>query len=183
MKNKVQPAKPNATHKLELLTMEVNKLAKQNEIIAEEIDRIANLVTALGKRLNAIIKAGDEGQSINSKIVHSILVNGEATMMAAKTKALVDAKILKASESGIVEENSFVILKELNEAGEVVNPRIQFNVQSEQILDEARQLLIGKKAGEIFNSLGNTNKFEVLEVYEVSTEIGKEEAKAENQAE
>lgn len=160
-----KPERANASQKLEALEKEVLRFHKQNEIIIQEIDRIANLMNKLGDRLNAMIRLGDLNQPLNSKNVKKLLMEGAAKELKEKADHLVGKNVLKASETGEVGEKSFVVVREVNASGEEINPRAQFVLST--LEKESQDLMLGKKVGDYVQKEGNDNKLEILEVYEI----------------
>ena len=157
------PAKLNASQKLQSLEDQAIRQANQIQIMAEEIDRLGSVIQALAKRINAIVRTGDEGQQIGSKQINNLLIEDAAKELANKTQYLIDQGVLTASQ-GDVGRNSFVVGQEIDSESNVVNPRVQFAVLS--LDQDAQDKVIGKKLGELISGDDGVS-MEILEIYDI----------------
>lgn len=144
---KQENSKLNASQKLELLENVCKRQSEQIEILASELDRLSNLVLALGKRVNAIVKTGDEGQQINSKQVNDLLILDAARELEDKVNFLIEKGILVSDNESQINEMSFVVGRETDSSGSEINPRIQFAFKSLQ--KEGQDKVLGKKVGDV----------------------------------
>lgn len=158
-------SKANASQKLEALQDLVAKQSNQIGILAEEIDKLAKSLNALGKRVNAIVRSGDEGQQISSRQVNSLLIADAAKELEAKVEFLVNQGVLSLDNSKDIDDNSFVVGRELNSEGEEINPRVQFAVRS--LRKEGQDKVLGRKTGDLI--LGEDGfSMEILQVYSIN---------------
>lgn len=148
--------KLNGTAKLEALEKNVaalanalqdtvNRIDQQFKIVAEELNRVNEINVALAKRLNAIIKAGDEG-GVTSDGVKDQIVNEAAKELEGKVRMLVDQGVLVRDDSKLIDDDTFVVGREIDSEGKQINPRTQFLVRALQ--EEAKAAVLGKKAGD-----------------------------------
>lgn len=158
--------KMNASQKLEALENIIQKQSNQINIIADEIDRLSNVITALAKRVNAIVRTGDEGQKISTEQVNALLVSDAAKELQGKVNFLVQQGILVLNNNKEIDDNTFVVGRELNSEGEEINPRVQFAVKS--LEQDGQNKVKGKKAGDSIVGDDGIN-MEILEVFDIVT--------------
>jgi hypothetical protein len=163
-----ETSKMNATQRIEalenLFSSLGGRLDEQFKIVADEINRLNELNVALAKRLNAIIKAGDEGD-INNKSVKGIIISEAAKELKSKVDMLVEQGILTLNNDREIDDNTFVVAREIDSEGEEINPRTQFLVGSLQ--EEAKKLVLGRKAGDSVNDAGLKQTLIIMETYDV----------------
>jgi hypothetical protein len=159
-----KPSKLNASQKLESLENMTERQARQIEIMAEEIDRLSGVITALAKRVNAIVRAGDEGQQISSKQVNTLLVADAAKELEGKVNFLVDQGVLILDNTNEVGLESFVVGREVDSEGVEVNPRVQFAVKS--LEEDGKSKVSGKKVGDLISGDDGIN-MEILQIYSI----------------
>jgi hypothetical protein len=173
MKKSAATAKPesklNASQKLEALETKItdleSKLDRAIQLLLERVNSLADTDVALAKRINAIVKAGDEG-GVTTDSVKTAVVNQAATELKARVQMLIDNGLLTLDNESPITSESFVVGRELSSEGEEINPRIQFAVKSLQ--QEVQDTLIGKKAGESISDEKSQTSMEITEVYTIN---------------
>lgn len=156
-----QPPKQNAAQKLEALENAFMQQNAQIEILAEEIDRLRELVVALNKRLNASIQATDTGTSVNQ-----IIMDENQKELKAKIDFLVEQGVLQRDDNQQIDEQTFVVGRELDQEANVINPRVQFAVNT--VDNSLKSALMGKKAGDVVAYDEKEPSLEVTEVYKIT---------------
>ena len=63
----------------------------------------------------------------------------------------------------VVGDNSFIVARELDDAGQVVNPRIQF--LTAKLMPELRDKFVGKQTGELIKTEEGKLSLELMEIY------------------
>lgn len=179
---KAEPSKLNASQKLEALENKItdmeSKLDRAIQLLLERVNSLADTDVALAKRINAIVKAGDEG-GVTTDSVKTAVVNQAATELRARVQMLIDNGLLTLDNESPITTESFVVGRELSSEGEEINPRIQFAIKSLQ--QEVQDTLIGKKAGESIPDEKSQTSMEITEVYTINQP--KVEASEEQEAE
>lgn len=172
-KGKQQPLqKLTAAQRLEALEQQFLATLQNQKVLASEIDNLRQTMAALARRLNATIKVGESG-SISNESVNDILVQENTIELKGKIDFLVQQGVLKPSESGEIGTKSFVVGRELDEDRNVINPRIQFALQS--IIPETKDLLMGKKVGDVVkNEQGDGLLMEVVEIFDIAEKVQKD---------
>lgn len=162
-------SKLNASQKLEALETKItdleSKLDRAIQLLLERVNSLADTDVALAKRINAIVKAGDEG-GVTTDSVKTAVVNQAATELKARVQMLIDNGLLTLDNESPITTESFVVGRELSSEGEEINPRIQFAVKSLQ--QEVQDSLIGKKAGESISDEKSQTSMEITEVYTIN---------------
>lgn len=160
--------KLNATQRLEALEKAFAnlsaKLEQQFAIVADELNRQNEISTALAKRLNAIVKAGDNG-GVSTEAVKDAIVSEAAKELKAKVDFLVEQGLLVLNNDKAIDENTFFVGREVDFEGNEVNPRTQMLVSSLQ--KEAQERLIGKKVGDEVKDETIKQTLLITEIYEV----------------
>jgi len=143
--------------------------ANQNmQFLAQEMDRIRQTITALARRVNATIKAG-ETDGVSNDVVNKILVEENVEELKGKIDFLLEQKVLEKTKKKKIHERSFVVGRELDEESNVVNPRMQFALAS--LNEEAKTKVTGKKIGELVEDFsGDGLTLEITELYDIAEE-------------
>lgn len=166
-----QNEKLNASQRLELLESLVKTQSNQIQVMAQEIDKLGSVTSALVKRINAIVRSGDEGQQVNSKQINSLLISDAAKELEGKVNFLVEQGVLSLDNTNLVGLDSFVVGREVNSDGEEINPRIQFAVRS--LKQEGQDKVLGKKVGDVISGEDGIG-MELLQVYSISQQTAQE---------
>ena len=182
-KQKNNPGKVNKLTADQRLKAMENILANHHgkfDILADEIDKVSNLLLTLNKKVNAILEAGDGG-AINKDSVSGILLDKAVQELKGKVDELVNLKAIEVAKDGSVEdERHFVVAREVDADGNVVNPRTQFAVIS--LPEELRKQFVGQKVGDMIKSEDSEVSVEILEVYKLADLNKKVEPKQEKES-
>lgn len=132
---------------------------------SNEQELIKQALQLLVSKHEAVVKLLSSNQPITLAAIDAEMVQEKVEKMSKGTADLVTAGVLATTES--VESNSFVVGRELMDDGTVVNPRIQFSVESTQPHLKAK-ILGAKVLDKILVEEGKA-KLEVLEIYSINT--------------
>jgi len=163
-KAEAQPAKQNAAQKIEALENMLMNQSKNMDILADEIDRLRQLITALSKRLNASIQAAEEG-GVTGDSINKIIMKENMKELESKVQFLIEQGVLERNDESEVTEQTFLVGREVDSEGNVVNPRVQFSVNS--IDPEVKGRLLTKKAGDVISYSESEPSLEITEVYQI----------------
>jgi hypothetical protein len=152
----------NAHQKLLYLESKVDNGQKQINILAEEIDKLGQIIQALARRLNASNKASN----IPNESIDKIIIEENVRELEGRVNDLISKGILElAAEGSEVSEQCFVIGREIDTNGNVISPRIQFAVMS--LVPELKPKFLGTKKGDIISNDHNDNGIEIMDIYNV----------------
>ncbi|HLD91639.1 MAG TPA: hypothetical protein VI911_11630 [Patescibacteria group bacterium] len=152
----------NASQKLIALEGLTTGLQQQIQILAEEIDKIGQVVQLLARRLNA----SNQIANISSDSVTQVIVDENAKSLESKVQMLIDKGIAKRSSDGLIkDEQCFVVGREIDKDGNVIAPRIQFAVAS--LVADLKPKFIGQKEGSLFKNDDSESSIEIMEVYDI----------------
>lgn len=157
-------SKRNAAETMKALENAYVAQNQQIQVLADEIDRLRQLVGALGKRLNASIQAAETG-SLNGDSVNKIIVQENVKELEGKIQFLVEQGVLKKNNESQVSDKTFVVGRTVDTEGNVVDPRVQFSVGS--IDKTVQSKLLNKKVGEMVSYEDGEPNFEITEIYEI----------------
>lgn len=156
----------NATQRIQDLEQGLMSLFATLDNMARDLILLKDAMKLLDNKVSAIIQVSEKGDLVTNENVSKIMVDNNVGEMAAKVKLWLDQGFLGQADQ--VGEDSFVVLRELNDEGGVVNPRYQF-VYSEFKKQNASvcEKIIGTKAGDVVRVEEGKFRLEILEVYNV----------------
>ena len=132
--------------------------------VKEDMLLVKDAVKLIHKRVEAVVLAAKPETGITSESVSDLLVKMNVIDLINQVKTYVDSGTITLSES--VEDNSFLVCEEIDSSGVVVNPRIQFRLDSQDAATQ--ESLKGKKAGESVSFGDGKLTARVLEVYSIT---------------
>ena len=124
-----QEKKLTASQRIEKIEKNAKMYDQNFQTLAQEIDTLRQTMSALARRLNATVKAGENG-SISDDAVNSLLVEENTSELKGKVDFLIKQGVLSTPKLEEIHDKSFIIGSELDEESEVINPRIQFALPS-----------------------------------------------------
>ena len=139
------------------LILSVEDLMKKSE----EANLVKEALKLLNRKTEAIVQAAAPESGISDASVSSILIKLNVSDLIVQTAGYVAAGHLKATDA--VTADSFLACEEINSEGTVVNPRIQFRLDSQP--KETQDSLAGKKAGDLVSFGEKKFSVKILEVY------------------
>lgn len=160
-----QQDKRTASQRIDDMERGLMALYQTADNMARDMGVIKEAIKLLGNKLDAVVKASNRGEALNDEVIAKIMVENNVEELKGKVTDLVNQGVLVAAEE--VGPNSFVVGREIDENGTVVNPRMQFVVSALQ--GEIKDKFPGSKAGQILDLQEGKFKFEVQEVYNLQT--------------
>lgn len=181
-----QPQQPQrtASQRIDDLERGVMAMYQAADNIARDVMTLKEAIKLLGNKLDAVVKAANRGAPMTDETISQIMVENNVAELKSKVTGLVEQGILAPTEDVGLE--SFVVGREVDAAGEVVNPRMQFVVSALQ--KPLQEKLNGAKVGQLIEFQEGKLKFEVQEAYSIQSPKAppapeQAEAAPENQAE
>jgi hypothetical protein len=156
--------KMTAAQRLETLENSAALTDQALSNVATNLQTVINALTLMSKKLEAVIRLGNEGKPVNSANVAAEIVEMNVQELVEKVEDLKKKGLAVATD--IVQENAFIVGRELDpETREVTNRRMQFPLFS--LKKEKKSLLVGKKPGDVVQLESGRNLLELLEVYSI----------------
>jgi hypothetical protein len=146
------------------MEMIVFNLSRENEILREALQ-------LLDEKLNSTIELIAEGRPLTNESINEKAVEMKERMLKQKVDESLANGRIQITES--VGDNSFVVGRELDDDGKVVNPRIQF--LTAKLPTELKDKFTGKQTGELIKTEEGKLAIEIMEIYNF-TEIPLQEA-------
>lgn len=166
MSNNQQPQdKRTASQRIDDIERGLGALYQTADNMARDMQTIKEAIKLLGNKLDSVVKASNNGEVLSDEVIARIMVENNVEELKGKVQKLVNDGILVAAEE--VGPNSFVVGRELNDAGEVQNPRMQFVVSA--LNPEVKDKFPGTKVGQTLELQEGKWKFEIQESYNIVT--------------
>ena len=170
------PKQLTASERLDNLERSLISLYQTADNMARDVLTIKDAIKLLGNKVDAIVKASASGMTLNDENLAKLMIENNVAELKTKVENLVTQGYLAVEET--VTMNSFVVGREVDDNGEVQNPRLQFAAAALQ--DGLREKLIDKKVGEKVVFEEGKLAFEVMEVYKIQTPTPEEAIAEEN---
>lgn len=168
MAKQQQQPKMNASQRIQALEQMMAGQSQNMQYLAQEINTLRQSITSLARRINATIKAGEEG-GVSNDTVNKLLVDENVQELKGKVDFLLEQKVLEKTKKKTIHDRSFVVGRELDEESNVVNPRMQFAVAS--LNEEAQGKVNNKKLGDLIKDFsGDGLSLEITELYDIAEE-------------
>jgi hypothetical protein len=163
--------KLNGTQRIEILERQVIKLGQlidqQVVILAKEIDTLREVIVKLNQRINATIQAG-EGGSLSNDVVDNIMIKNDIKKMETDVEYLVKSGVLKKDNETPATENTFVVGRNVDKEGNIVNPRLQFAISTLEN-EEIKKMFIGAIVGNVIKAqVEGDSDIEITELYSIT---------------
>ena len=156
--------KMTASQRLEGLEQAVALSDQALGNVTMNLQTAINALTLLSKRVEAMIRLSNKGHPTTSENVSAEIVEINVEELSEKVEELKNKGVAILGDA--IQENSFVVGRELSpETKNVVNKRMQFPVFG--LKKKTKELLLGKKAGDIVTLEEGRNLLEVTEVYNI----------------
>jgi hypothetical protein len=160
--------KPKASEKLKALEVQVMNTARRTgemELVIYNLSReneiLKDALQLLHDKQEAVIGLLKEGKELSGENINGKVTEAKEAALKERVDALVDdGQVESVDEVG---ENSLVVSRELNEKGEVENPRLQF--LTARLNEQLRGKFTGKKVGDLIKNDGDTLDIEIMEIY------------------
>lgn len=160
--------KPKASEKLKALENQLMATARRTgemELIIYNLSReneiLKDALQLLHDKQESVIALLREGQGLSDDNINNKVTDLKVAALKQKVDELVEnEQIVVAQEIG---DNSLVVSRELNQKGEVENPRLQF--LTSRLVEELKTKFVGKKVGDLIENDGETLNIEIIEIY------------------
>jgi hypothetical protein len=165
MSENKQPADTrSASQKIGDLENAMIALYQTADNMARDLNTIKDAIKLLGNKIDSIVKATVAGEPLSDDVISRIMVENNIEELKNKLKVMVTQGILAPTEQ--IAYDSFVVGSDINDAGEVVNPRLQFALYAIKP-PELQQKFVGARVGDVLNLQEGKLKFKVAEIYQI----------------
>lgn len=165
--------KRSASERIQDLERAMMSLYQTADNMARDLMTVKDAIKLLGNKVDAIVKAAERG-SVSDNIVSDIMIENNVSELKSKVDDLITKGIL--TYEATVTPESYVVGREIDESGKVVNPRLQFAMSA---LDpEIRDKIVGALAGTVLELATGKLKLEVLETYTIQVPSPAQEEEA-----
>lgn len=131
--------------------------------ISRDMMLVKDAIKLLGNKTDAVVKASN----LSDDTISALMVENNVAELKANVDRLIGQGILTAE--AVVTGQSFVVLREVDDAGKVVNPRLQLSVGA---IDPAiASKLIGGLVGQTVDVQEGKLKVEIMESYAIQTPV------------
>jgi hypothetical protein len=167
----------SASQKINDLENALMALYQTADNMARDLMAIKDALKLLNNKLESVIKASNNGEQLTDEVINRIMIQNNVEELAEKVKLMVAQGVLASSVQ--VADDSFVVGTEIDDAGETINPRLQFAVYALRNPEE-REKLKGGLVGDSIRYNPSKPRYKISEVYQIQQP--KQEAPAAEQS-
>ncbi len=161
---KQEQPKRTAVQRIDDLERGLMGMYQAGDNLAKDIVTLKEALKLLGNKVDAIVKATMAGEDLNDDVLSRIMVQNNVEELKNKVSQLVVSGTLQPTEEPVDEKN-FIVGREVDDTGKVLNPRLQFVLGSLQ--PELQAKIKGSKVGDTIAFQEGKLKFEIQEAYSV----------------
>jgi len=154
----------NASQRIEDLETQVASILVGADNMAKDLMYMKEALKLLVNKVDAVVKAVNQGGNITDEILNKFMLENQINELKNKVDALVKSGVLVPSES--VQENSLVVIRELDPNGQVTVARNQFAFSS--LVPMYKEKLLNAKVGANITIGDAGDSIEILEIYSIA---------------
>jgi hypothetical protein len=129
--------------------------------VKEDMALVKDALKLINKRVEAVVQAAKPESGITSQSVSDLLVQMNVADLASQVQGHLANGHLSPTDT--VAKDTFLVCEEFDSNGTMVNPRIQFRLDSQDA--QTQELLTGKKVGETVTFGEGKLSAKITEVY------------------
>ena len=129
--------------------------------LKNDMTLVKDALKLINKRTEAIIQSASPESGVTSASVDTLVIKMNVDELTQQTANYVTAGHLAPTDT--IVDNTFVVCEEHNSDGKLINPRIQFKLDTQD--PATQESLKGKKAGDTVSFGENKFTVKILEVY------------------
>lgn len=126
--NPQPPKQPSASERLGLLEQGIAALHQLSELTTKDLSVLKKTLQLLNNKVDAMAKATLSGEVPSDEVLNRIMIENNVEDLTAKVAGLVQGGFLVAEEQ--VGDNPFLVCRQLDNNGDVTDPRVQFAVKA-----------------------------------------------------
>lgn len=162
--NNTNEVKRTATQRIEDLEGAVVSMYQTGNNMARDVLTLKEAIKLMGNKVDAIVKVVNKQLPLTDENIAQAMIDNNVEELKGKVTDYIDRGSLVSSET--IQEDSFVVGRELNEEGKAVNPRIQFSFGA--LTKELQEKMLGSKVGDLLDLEEGKLRFEVTEIYQIT---------------
>jgi hypothetical protein len=157
----------SASQKIADLENGIMSLYQTVGTMARDLMTVKDILKVLNNKVGSIVKASASGQAITDEVISKIMIDNTVEDLKNRLRYMVAEGRLKAVDQA--DESSFLAGIVETDAGEVVNPRLQFVVN--ELSPLIKEKCKGAKVGDGLAILEESNLvFRVQEIYAIQSD-------------
>lgn len=157
------PEKRNATQRIEDLENVIQGLYPIIQNMGSDLSLVKDAIKLLGNKLDSVVQALNSGEAPSEEVISRNMMVNISENLKEKVTALVSQGFLTPAET--VTAESFVVGKQVDDAGKVHDLRLQIRVQA--MAANVQEKLVGAKVGDLISFEEGKLKYEVNEIYSI----------------
>ncbi len=157
------PQQKNASQRIEDLEKGLMSMYQAFNGVAQDLANAKEALKLLGNKVSSIVTVSAKGDLVTEDSVNKTMIENNVAELKSKVDGLITQGILVNQETA--ESNSFLVGRELDDQGNIANPRLQFALAALQ--PDVQEKIKGRKAGDVVTIQEGKLKFELLEVYSI----------------
>ena len=169
-----QQDKRTASQRIDDLERGLMGIYQTADNMARDLMLAKDAIKLLGNKVQSIVQLLASGSAVNDDALSKQMIDNNIAELKEKVTNLVSQGILVPAVE--VTDTSFIVGREINDQGEVVNPRLQFALNA--LGEELKSKIKAAKIGDTVTLQEGKLKFDLLEVYSIQVPKAPEAAPA-----
>ena len=159
-----KPKSKTAAQRIEQLENAFMSLYQTADNMARDLLTTKEAIKLLGNKVDAIVKVVRSGGELTDDNISAGMIENNVEELKNRVDRLAKAGVLTKEDQ--VNENSFVVGREMDQDNTIVNPRLQFALKAMPVTTQEK--IKGAKPGDIITIEEGKLRFELLETYSVT---------------
>lgn len=151
----------SATERLNDVEQLLANLYQTADNMARDLLTIKEAIKLLANKLDSVAKESN----LSDDAISQRMLDNNVAELKSKVDDLIAQGILEAEST--VTDKSFVVGRESDDSGKIMNPRIQFTLAA--LEPETKDKLVGANVGQVVDIKEGKYKLEILESYAIVT--------------
>lgn len=155
----------SATDRLNDVEQATMSIFQALDNMTRDLMLVKDAIKLLGNKLDSVVKVVASGGTLTDETISAVMVENNIAELKSKVDDLIARGVLVSELE--VQPESFVVIREVDETGKVVNPRLQFTMAA--LPKETVDKLLGAQPGQVLQIKEGTLSVEILETYTIVT--------------
>jgi len=164
MSNEKKPSdNRSATQRLTDAENAIMSLFNVVDRMGRDLMTFREAIKLMHNKIDSIVKAAGSGEGISDTVIDRLMIENNVAELKQKVTTMVEQGILVSEDQ--ISDNAFVVGQEYDDAGTLVNPRLQFALKA--LSEDVQMKILGTKPGDLLDLQEGKLKFKVLESYRI----------------